>query len=79
MALFSTVIDLSLLVAALYLLKKIIFARPTLPYPPGPRGLPLVRNLYDWPTSNECETFTEWAHKYGMYQITLHLHLPRTK
>jgi hypothetical protein len=69
MGLVSTFIDLALFVTILYLLKQFIVARPSLPYPPGPRGLPFVRNLFDWPSSNECDTFTEWAHKYGMYKL----------
>jgi hypothetical protein len=69
MGLLLTLIDLALLVAVLYFIKQLVVARPTLPFPPGPRGLPFVRNLLDWPSSNECDTFTEWAHKYGIYEF----------
>src|ERR1700749_4249796 len=34
-------------------------------YPPGPRGFPLVNNLFDFPTSLEHVTFAEWGRKYG--------------
>ncbi|KAH8810091.1 cytochrome P450 [Flagelloscypha sp. PMI_526] len=35
------------------------------PYPPGPKGLWLLGNLFDFPRSHPWETFTEWKHQYG--------------
>ncbi|GJE86534.1 cytochrome P450 [Phanerochaete sordida] len=35
------------------------------PYPPGPRGLPLIGNVLDMPTSHEWRRFAEWGEKYG--------------
>ena len=35
------------------------------PLPPGPKGLPLLGNLFDMPKSDEYLKFSEWASKYG--------------
>ncbi|KDR66540.1 hypothetical protein GALMADRAFT_259045 [Galerina marginata CBS 339.88] len=39
--------------------------RPLLPYPPGPRKLPVLGNLLDLPTSNEWETYARWSKEYS--------------
>ncbi|KAK0501164.1 cytochrome P450 [Armillaria luteobubalina] len=39
--------------------------RSTSPFPPGPRGLPLIGNLLDMPSQKEWLTFTKWGEKYG--------------
>jgi len=36
-----------------------------LPLPPGPKGLPLLKNLLDLPSTREYETYTEWGKIYG--------------
>lgn len=35
------------------------------PLPPGPKGLPVIGNALDLPTSRGWEKFTEWGKKYG--------------
>ncbi|KAF8891877.1 cytochrome P450 [Infundibulicybe gibba] len=35
------------------------------PLPPGPKGLPLLGNIRDIPTSYHWLTYTEWAKVYG--------------
>ena len=35
--------------------------------PPGPRGLPLIGNALDMPSSHPWETFSEWGKKWGKY------------
>ncbi|KNZ78768.1 O-methylsterigmatocystin oxidoreductase [Termitomyces sp. J132] len=39
--------------------------RVKIPYPPGPKGFPIIGNLLDIPTSFQWNTYTEWAKKYG--------------
>lgn len=50
---------------ALYLLKLWLAQRSALPLPPGPKGYPLIGNVYDIPHHYPWLTYTEWAHKYG--------------
>lgn len=35
-------------------------------YPPGPRGLPILGNLFDIPRRAPWETYTRWGKQYGM-------------
>jgi cytochrome P450 len=64
----STLILLDFVSAAigLYLVKK-YFERPAppAPYPPGPKGLPLLGNALEFPSSREWETFAKWGQQYG--------------
>ena len=39
--------------------------RPKLPFPPGPKPLPLLGNVLDLPTSREYETYTRWGKEFG--------------
>ncbi|KZS94053.1 cytochrome P450 [Sistotremastrum niveocremeum HHB9708] len=36
-----------------------------LPFPPGPKGLPLIGNVLDMPRKNPFVKYTEWAEIYG--------------
>ena len=38
----------------------------TLPLPPGPRGWPLIDNLFDWPFESAWIPFAEWSKLFGM-------------
>lgn len=38
-----------------------------LPYPPGPKPLPVIGNLFDLARENESATYLKMAHKYGMH------------
>jgi hypothetical protein len=51
-------------ISLLYLFKR--SRRSNLPYPPGPRGLPLFGNLRDMPAHRDWEVYAEWSRKYGM-------------
>jgi hypothetical protein len=50
-------------------LKHIRATHSRSPLPPGPRGYPLIGNIFDMPSSREWETFTEWGRKYGRFFI----------
>ena len=41
--------------------------RSTLPLPPGPKKLPLLGNLFDFPTSHEWLTYAKLCKEYSMY------------
>lgn len=36
-----------------------------LPFPPGPKGYPLIGNVFGMPTSQQWRTYAEWARVYG--------------
>ena len=36
-----------------------------LPLPPGPRGWPLIDNLFDWPFESAWIPFAEWSKVFG--------------
>jgi len=36
-----------------------------LPYPPGPRPLPLIGNVHQLPDKLRYQTYAEWGKKYG--------------
>jgi hypothetical protein len=40
--------------------------RAALPLPPGPRGWPLIDNLFDWPFESAWIPFAEWSKLFGM-------------
>ncbi|KAJ7162570.1 cytochrome P450 [Mycena crocata] len=52
-------------VACVLLLLKRLLAPKQVPLPPGPKGLPLVGNVFDMPSSREWLTFSNWADAWG--------------
>ncbi|KAH7099912.1 cytochrome P450 [Auriculariales sp. MPI-PUGE-AT-0066] len=53
-------------VTGLYLLGRWITSRRARSeFPPGPRGLPVIGNLFDMPNAKEWLVYAEWAKKYG--------------
>ncbi|KAG1874873.1 cytochrome P450 [Suillus subluteus] len=49
----------------LYLVKQVVIKKNPTPYPPGPRGWPLIGNVLDMPRIKPWLAFTEWGQKYG--------------
>lgn len=43
--------------------------RPPVPYPPGPKGVPLVGNVFDMPSTYLWRTFAEWGRTYGTHTL----------
>ncbi|KAK0204931.1 cytochrome P450 [Desarmillaria ectypa] len=52
-------------VLLVYLLSRLSLRRRRLPLPPGPKGLPLIGNLWDVPTEYPWVTYARWAATYG--------------
>ena len=40
--------------------------RRRLPYPPGPKSLPIVGNLFNMPSQEEWVTYRKWSKDCGM-------------
>ncbi len=36
-----------------------------LPYPPGPKRLPIIGNLLDMPSNSEWVVYKKWSDQYG--------------
>jgi hypothetical protein len=45
--------------------------RKGLPYPPGPRPLPLIGNLFDLPKEFSWLTYTRLSQKYGKFYFAI--------
>ncbi|KAG1815026.1 cytochrome P450 [Suillus subaureus] len=60
-----TLLYLCLAGVGVYLMKQVFAKKNHAPYPPGPRGLPLVGNIQDIPHVKPWLTFAEWGKKYG--------------
>ncbi|KAF5372608.1 hypothetical protein D9758_005196 [Tetrapyrgos nigripes] len=53
---------------AIFLLFLFVFSwrsKNSLPYPPGPKGLPIVGNLFDMPKEKDWITYAKWGDLYG--------------
>jgi hypothetical protein len=43
--------------------------RPKLPYPPGPKGLPVIGNIRDVPPSHEWKTYREMSRQFSQCDL----------
>ncbi|KAI0064833.1 cytochrome P450 [Artomyces pyxidatus] len=82
-----TVLDLVALAGALVLVLVINNRRKRhgLPYPPGPRGFPIIGNMFDLPNDRFWLTYESWAKVYGdimslqvLGQVIVIVQSPRT-
>ncbi|KII84162.1 hypothetical protein PLICRDRAFT_46528 [Plicaturopsis crispa FD-325 SS-3] len=60
-----TAVDALAGVVGLGLLYVALKEKPRAPLPPGPKGLPVVGNVADMPSSEEWLTFSQWGEKWG--------------
>ncbi|KAJ3504195.1 hypothetical protein NMY22_g18005 [Coprinellus aureogranulatus] len=56
-----------------YRWKQGVKTRRGLPLPPGPKGLPLVGNLYDVPATFPWEHYVQWGKEYNSDLIYLNV------
>ena len=61
-------LDVGLGILFLVVLWRLV-SRKTPSMPPGPRGLPLLGNILNMPTTESWLIFAEWAKIYGMFFI----------
>lgn len=59
------ILDTVFVVLGLYILRRYLTNRFQPPLPPGPRGLPIVGNVLDMPSSYEWLTTAEWTKRWG--------------
>jgi hypothetical protein len=58
-------------IVGLYAIRRLVQSRRNaLPLPPGPKGVPLLGNIYDMPKSDVLEAFHWLKHKdlYGTFE-----------
>ena len=66
-------LDVGLGILFLVVLWRLV-SRKTPSMPPGPRGLPLLGNVLNMPTTESWLVFAEWAKIYGMSSIEYQRH-----
>lgn len=69
-----SIVDILVLLSFLVALRAVrdYRRRGGLPYPPGPRPLPIVGNLFHVPTEFTWLAYTRFAKDYGMNDVLLH-------
>lgn len=55
-------------VLAIALVKRLSSLNKKLPYPPGPKPLPLLGNIRDIPPVSPWIAYTEWGRTYGQFR-----------
>ncbi|PVF92915.1 cytochrome P450 [Serendipita vermifera] len=61
----STLVISVIVLLLSYVLLSIVRVRTQLPYPPGPRRLPLLGNIRNFPKRSFVPVFTQWKEIYG--------------
>ncbi|KAH9938481.1 cytochrome P450 [Fomitopsis serialis] len=57
--------QLSAFLLAVLLAYRFVKTRRQAPFPPGPRGWPIIGNVLDIPTEYQWKTFAQWGEKWG--------------
>ncbi len=69
MSLTVQAVNVALAIIVLWLLKKFTEKKPPGRPIPGPKGWPIIGNLFDVPTEKEYKVFSRWQKKYGASRI----------
>ena len=64
---------LAIVVGFTWLMMRAGKRRRLLPYPPGPKRLPVVGNLFSMPSQEEWVTYRKWSEQLGVRSCRLHL------
>lgn len=51
--------------ASIALVGYVISKKSSLPRPPGPKGIPILGNIFDFPKEKEWLTYAKWGDEYG--------------
>lgn len=51
-------------------------AKKRLSYPPGPKRLPIIGNLFNMPSREEWVTYKKWSEEFGMNRNAITLGPP---
>ena len=66
-----TLFDAIAAILLVYLVRRLLVARRTVQSSsPGPRGWPIVGNIFDMPASHQCETFAKWGEEWGAHSFS---------
>ena len=71
MAVTMNLFDILAFVLLVYLVRCVYVSSDRGPVPPGPRGWPIIGNLFDMPAGHQWQTFALCGHKWGMSDILL--------
>lgn len=69
-------LDIALGVVGVLLVWHLLKKKAAAPHPPGPKGLLVVGNVVDMPTSHEWYKFAEWKEQYGTTTSHIYCSLP---
>jgi hypothetical protein len=64
---------LAIAIVSCYLIWRLYTKSKSLPLPPGPKGLPIVGNLYDLPPEGTVD-FLHWIKHRDLYGLSSVLH-----
>ena len=58
-----------------WLALRMVWGKPDLPYPPGPKRLPVIGNALDIDLKEPHVTYTTWGKTYGLYFRLISCHV----
>lgn len=64
----SLALDVLLVLSLVYFVNQLVQQRRA-PLPPGPRGIPWLGNVLQWPKEKYWLTFSRWGRKYGAFNL----------